>query len=97
MSTATPFITGQTEVEEDELVRALQGQVEPFRPVVGRVDAEPLGLQGARDEADDPRLVVDYEDPRHPCRLRMGPVSMPQGNLPTKLRAFLAPCDISVM
>src|SRR5581483_1881265 len=59
----------QQQVEDDELVRSAERELEPCRPVLGGVDHEPLGLEPQPEEIQDPRLVLDDENP-HP---RPGP------------------------
>ena len=60
----------QQEVEHDQLVASRAGQLERPDPVRGAVDLEPLGRERAGDEADDPRLVVDHQHPRHAADAR---------------------------
>ena len=60
-----PVQARQQQVQHDELVLAGRRQLEAAGSVQGAVDLEPLCRERARDEADDPRLVVDDQDARH--------------------------------
>jgi len=60
-----PVEARQEQIEHDELVDPGAGQVEAPAPIRRAVHVEPLGSEGAGDEADDHRFVVDHEDARH--------------------------------
>src|SRR6266511_4405038 len=59
----------EKQVQDDELVPAAPGQLESPNPVMGTVHPESLRRESPRDEAHDPRLVVDHEDSGHSKRI----------------------------
>src|SRR6266498_3440145 len=52
-------------LENDELVPAAPGQLQSPNPVMRTVHPESLRGESPRDEAHDPRLVVDHQDSGH--------------------------------
>ena len=65
---AQPVESRQQQVEDDEVVRALRRASQRVEPVQRGVDREALGLEAAREEREDPRLVLDDQDPHSPPR-----------------------------
>ena len=57
---------GEEEVEDDEVVVRAADAAQRLRAVGRGVDAEPLGLEPAREEREDPRLVLRHQD-SHAC------------------------------
>ena len=67
-----PVEMREQQIEDDELVTAGLGQLEGSVPIVRAVHLEPFGGERPRDEADDPRLIVDHQHPGHGRMLRPG-------------------------
>src|SRR6266508_6563499 len=58
------------QVEDDQVVTTLERLVETVGTVVGRIDQEALGLQPSHHEPEDPRFVVDDQNPAGKRRSR---------------------------
>ena len=58
-----PVEPRQQQVEHDELVRAFGGETQSGRPVLGTVDDEAFGFEPDAQELENPRLVLDDENP----------------------------------
>jgi hypothetical protein len=54
---------GHEQVEDDQVVLALERLEEPLGAGIGRVRLVPLDLEPADDESQDPLLVVDDQNP----------------------------------
>ena len=57
---------GQHQVEDDRVVGALPGEMEPVVAVEGEIDREALGLQPALHRAREPPFVFHYQHPHGP-------------------------------
>ena len=60
-----PVQLWQEQVEHHQLVPSGLGQLERPDAVVGAIHLEPFRGERSRDEADDPRFVVDDQHPGH--------------------------------
>src|SRR5438874_5791240 len=59
---AQPVEAGQEQVQQHEVVAVAARAFQPLAAVPGGVHGEPFGLEPSREEAEDPRFVLDHQD-----------------------------------